>query len=208
MSSLASLRTATRRLLDEEDTDNTHFDDDELNDYLNQANQFLGVDTEWPLQTSTATAVEDQVLYTLPDDFVSLIEAYFDNKKLTVLERDDLNSISASWQDSESGKPIIIYKADNAVVGLWPPPDSDNADLELQVQYIKVPETMDEDVDIPDIHLAYQMCLPFYAAFLAESKIGNDKKAAVHSQSYERHKKALMSKVQRFSDDLFRFRWI
>lgn len=207
MSSLADLRTSTRRLLGEEDTSNTHFDDNELNDYLNQATGFLGVQMEWSLQTSIATAVIGQALYALPDDFVSLLDAYFDNGKLIVLEREDLNSINSRWQDASSGTPKIIYKADNAVVGLYPPPDSLNDGLELQVQYIKVPATLSEDVDVPDVHMAFQVCLPFYAAYLGESKLGNDKKATLHMQSYDLHRKALMSKVQSFSDDLLRFRW-
>lgn len=208
MAALATLRLQTRRLLDEEDTTNTHFTDTELNDYLNQGTAFLGVDLEWPIQTSVATTVLSQVLYALPDDFVELTEAYLDNKRLFVCQRDDLSSMGGTtWQDAEDGAPYAIYKADNAVVGLFPPPNADYAALDLQVQYVKVPETMTSDVDIPDLHIAYQVCLPFYAAYMGEGKLGNDKKAALHLQSYTLHKRALMSKVDGFSNDVKRFKW-
>lgn len=207
MSALSTLRTSVRRLINEEDSDDSHFTNDEINDYLNQATMFLGTQMEWPLQTSIASSVEDQALYSLPDDFISLVDVYFDNTKLDVLEREDLSAINPNWQDSASEKPRVVYKADNAVIGLYPAPNADNSNLNIQIQYIQVPATLSSDSDIPDLHTAFQMCLPFYAAFLCETKIGNDKKAQTDLQYYETHKKALMSKLQRFSDDLYRFRW-
>lgn len=207
MSSLSTLRTSVRRLINEEDSSDSHFTDDEINDYLNQATMFLGTQMEWPLQTSIASSVQDQALYSLPSDFISLVDVYFDNGKLDVLEREDLSAINPRWQDSDSGTPQYIYKADNAVIGLYPPPNSANSNLNIQIQYIQVPATLSGDSDVPDIHTAFQMCLPFYAAFLCETKLGNDKKAQTDLTYYESHKKALMSKLQRFSDDLYRFRW-
>lgn len=207
MSSLAELRTSTRRLVNEEDTDNTHFTDSELNDYLNQATKYLGVEMEWPIQISTATAIQDQALYTLPDDFLTIISVYFDSKRIQVFERDDLNAISASWQETPSGKPRYAYKADNMVMGLYPAPDATNAALSIQIEYIQVPATLSSDSDIPDLHAAYQMCLPFYAAFLCDYKLGNDKKADLHFKLYEKHRTTLMSRVQKFSEDAYRFRW-
>lgn len=208
MSSLSSLRTSLRRAISEEDSNNSNFTNTELDSYLNQATLFLGVEMEWPLQTSTAVGVLDQALYSLPDDFVSLVDAYYDDEHLTVLERADLTALNSSWQDATSGTPGSIYKADNAVIGLYPPPDSANAGLTLQIQYIQVPATLSADADIPDLHVAFQMCLPFYAAFLCESKVGNDKKAALQYQRFDLHRKSLMSKIQRFSPDSYRFRWI
>lgn len=207
MSALSTLRTSVRRLINEEDSDDSHFTNDEINDYLNQATMFLGTQMEWPLQTSIASSVEDQALYSLPDDFISLVDVYFDNTKLDVLEREDLSAINPNWQDSASEKPRVVYKADNAVIGLYPAPNADNSNLNIQIQYIQVPATLSGDSSVPDLHTAFHMCLPFYAAFLCETKIGNDKKAQTDLQYYETHKKALMSKLQRFSDDLYRFRW-
>lgn len=207
MSSLATLRTATRRAISEEVAANSNFTDTELDSYLNQATLFLGVEMEWPLQTSTAVGVEDQALYSLPADFVSLTDAYYNNQSLLVLDRTDLKAVNSNWQDADSGTPTCIYRADNAVIGLYPPPDAAAAGDTLQIQYIQVPATLSADGDIPDIHVAFQMCLPFYAAFLCEAKQGNDKKSEINLKLFEMHRKALMSKVQDFSPDLRRFRW-
>lgn len=68
MATRLTLATATRRLIDEEDEDNSQFTDQEIYDYINQAIRFLGTDVEWPFQTAEATSVEDQAVYTLPED--------------------------------------------------------------------------------------------------------------------------------------------
>lgn len=207
MSSLATLRIALRRAIAEETAANSNFTDTELDSYLNQATTFLGVRMEWALQTSTATGVEDQALYSLPSDFISLVDAYYNNQSLIVLDRTDLKAINSAWQDAESGTPTYIYRADNAVVGLFPSPDAAAAGDSLQIQYMQVPATLSEDADIPDIHSAFQMCLPFYAAFMCQSKLGNDKKADINLKLFDFHRAALASKVQQFSPDLMRFRW-
>lgn len=207
MASLSTLRERTRRWIDEEETGNTHYSDSEIDGYLNEATLFLGTSMEWPLQTSTTPTVADQALYGLPTDFISLVEIYVDNKKMTIVDRSDLHALNSAWQEVDSSFPTHAYKADNATFGLWPAPDSDHADLDIQIQYINVPATLSADADVPDLHEAFQLCLPYYAAFKCEGKIGNDKKADYNFKIFETHRKALMSKIQNFSDDLKRFRW-
>lgn len=207
MSSLATLRTTVRRYINESDSSNSHFTDSELDDYLNQAVTFLGTQMEWSTQVDAAVAVQDQSLYQLPDDFISLIDVYFDNQKLVILERADLGQISPVWQDDPSSTPKIAYKAAVSTIGLYPAPDSTQAGKTIQIQYLQIPATLSTDTDVPGIHTALQMCLPFYAAFLCDYKLGNEKRADGHLMKYDQHRKALMSKVQKFSDDTLRFRW-
>lgn len=207
MATRATLLTATRRYIDETDSDNSHFTDSELYDYINQAIRQMGTDTEWPLQTAEAVSVADQAVYTLPTDFIALTDAYFDNFKLTIIERADLSALTPSWQDSDSGTPRYAYKSDNAKFGLYPKPSTDQSGLTIQIQYIKVPADLSDDVTAPDIHVAFQDCIPFYAAFLCEHRLGNTKRSEGNLALYERFKKQLLSKVQRFSDELLRFRW-
>ena len=207
MASLADLRLATRRRINELDSTNSHFTDSELNDYLNQAVTFLGTQMEWPEQIDQATAVAGQSLYKLPDDFIELTDVYFNNKKLVILERADLGQISPDWQDDPPTTPTIAYRYNRNTVGLYRTPDANQTGYTLQIQYIYLPATLTQDTDVPDLHTAFQMCLPFYAAFLCESRLGNDKKADSNLVNFERHRKALLSKVQKYSDDLLRFRW-
>lgn len=207
MSSLATLRTSVRRYINEEDSANSHFTDAEINDYLNQGVTFLGTQMEWPSQVDQATATQDQALYALPEDFIALVDVYFDNHKLVILERADLGQISPVWQNDPSSTPKVAYKAAVATIGLYPAPDSTQSGKTIQIQYIHLPVTLASDTDVPDLHTSFQMCLPFYAAFLCDYKLGNDKKSDMHLLKYDQHRKALMSKIQRFSDDLHRFRW-
>lgn len=204
---LAALRTKTRRLIGEEDSLNSHFTDPELLDYLNQASLFLATEMEWPEQTSTAPSVQSQALYSLPSDFISLRDAYLDGVPLVVMDRSDLKQINSQWQSAADGTPLYFYKADNLAVGLWPAPDAAHAGKDLQIQYISLPADMADDTDVPDVHTAFQIALPFYAAYLCDYKLGNLKSSQIHFQQYELHKKRVMSKVQDFAEDAKRFKW-
>lgn len=204
-----ALLSQTRALIDETDSSNSHFTDAQIYTDLNQAIRYLGTDLEWPLQTAQATPIAEQAVYTLPENFVSLSDVFYDNKQLIILERADLSFINNNWQDDVSGLPVYAYKSDNAKIGLYPKPSSTwtaNSEL-IQIQYIKIPADLTDDVTAPDIHAAFHDCLPFYAAFMLEHKMGNDKRAQLNLSLYEAHKKRLTSRVQKFADDLFRFRW-
>lgn len=215
MSTKAQLRLDTYRAINEDDPEdptnttptNTHFSASEIDRYVQQAITLLGTEMEWAFKVSQAASVLDQALYQLPDDFIEATEVYFDGKALMVVDRGDLSAISTEWQTHPSGLPKYAYKADNDVIGIYPPPSSEYAGRTIQIQYIAVPATLSNEADVPDLHAAFQMCLPFYAAFLCESKLGNDKKAATNLSLYETHRKKLMSKVQAWSPDLMRFRW-
>jgi hypothetical protein len=208
MATRATLLTATRRRIDETDSDNSHFTDAEIYDYINQAIRQMGTDLEWPLQTAEAISVEDQAIYTLPTDFISLSGAYFDNSNLMVIERQDLTAVSGKWQETDAGVPRYAYKSDNAKFGLYPKPSAGESGKIIQIQYIKIPADLSDDTTPPDLHIAFQDLIPFYSAFLCEDRLGNTKKATYDLDLYEKHKKQLLSKVQRFSNDVLRFRWI
>lgn len=207
MASLSTLRTAVRRYINETDSTNSNFTDSELNDYLNQATLFLGTDMEWAIQTDTATAVPNQALYQLPSDFIELVDVYFNGTKIPIIDRADMGTISPSWQQDPVGTPRICYRFDPATFGLYNTPNSTQTGYQIQVQYIAMPPTLVNDSDVPDLQNAYHMCLPFYAAFICEHRMGNDKKADTNLQRYEQHKKILKGRVNKFSDDLMRFRW-
>lgn len=207
MATRLTLLATTRELIDEQDSTNSHFTNTQIYNYLNQAIRYLGTDIEWPLQTAQATAVADQAVYTLPEDFISLSDVYFDNNNIAIVERADLSAFQSNWQDATSGIPRYVYKSDNQKCGLWPKPDSTQSGKLLQIQYIKVPPDLTDDATSPDLHSAFNDCLPFYAAFMCEHGMGNSKRSETNMNLYEMHKKRLLSRVQRFADDTFRFRW-
>lgn len=204
-----ALLTSVRRMIDERDSDNSHFTDSEIYDYINEAIRLLGTELEWPLQTAEAPAVADQAVYALPEDFIALVDVYFDNRPLHIIQRDDLTAIRSDWQNATSGTPVFAYKSDNAKFGIYPKPSTEETsdDEVIQIQYVKLPANLSDDVTAPDLHTAFHDCLPFYAAYKCEDSMGNSKRAQSKLADYERHKKRIASVLQRFSDELLRFRW-
>lgn len=207
MATRLTLTSRVREYIDETDVNNSHFTDDQIYSFLNQAIRFMGTDLEWPIQTAQATGVQDQQIYTLPENFISLMDIYYDQSPLTVLDRQDLKDINQNWQAAPSGTPQYAFKSDNQKFGLYPPPDATNNGKIIQIQYIKVPIDLAGDTDVPDLHTALQDCLPFYAAYICQKSMGNSKAMAENMSDYNTHKKILTSKVQDFSDALLRFRW-
>jgi hypothetical protein len=207
MGTRISLCTTVRRYINEPDSANSNFLDAEIYDYLNQAIRYLGTEMEWPLQTAEATSVADQAVYALPEDFISLSDVYFNNSDIPVIDRTDLSTLRNDWQSAVSGLPAYAYKADNAKMGLYPKPDSVNAGKTIQIQYIKVPPDLTDDSTAPDLHVTFQDCLPFYAAFLCEHRMGNSKRADYNLALYESHKNKLKSKLQRYAEESMRLRW-
>lgn len=207
MAALSTLRTKTRKLIREETAANSHFTDSEIDSNINQAVEFIASELQWPTQISTATTIEGQALYSLPDDFIALVEIYLDNKPLPIYDRSDLVSIAPGWQEAASSTPRLAYRADSRTFGLWPAPDAASASDTIQIQYINIPAALSADADVPDLHSGFQLCIPFYAAFLCELSMGNDKKADVNFKLYDLHKKRLVTKVDKFADADRRFKW-
>lgn len=207
MGTRLTLAAKTREHIYEEDADNSHFTDAQIYDYVNQGIRQLGTDLEWPIQLAQATGVENQSVYALPTDFISLTNIYYDNAELIIIDRGDLTQINAKWQDAESGIPKYAYKQDNRKIGLYPKPSSEQAGLDIQIWYVKLPPDLSDDTTSPDLHIAFQDCVPFYAAWLCEHKMGNTKRANTNLAYYDDHKKRIQAKLQRFSDGLMRFRW-
>jgi len=207
MATRQTLLTAVRRRIDEEDSTNSHFTNSEIYDYINQAIRYLGTDLEWPIQLAQATSVANQAVYTLPDDFISISDFYFNNRDLPIVDRSDLTALAGQWQDAPASTPQYAYRQDNSKIGLFPKPNSDNDGLAIQIWYIKVPPDLEDDVTAPDLHVSFHDCLPFYAAFLCEDKLGNTKKSNKELELYEYHKKRITSRVEKFADESRRFRW-
>lgn len=207
MATRLTMTSRVREYINELDSTNSHFTDVQIYSFLNQAIRVMGTDLEWPIQTAQATSVAEQAIYTLPENFISLSDVYFDSSGIEVIDRGDLKAINYNWQQAVSGKPLYVYKSDNRKFGLYPKPDTEHADLLIQIQYIKIPIDIDSDTAVPDLHFAFQDCLPFYAAYLCQKILGNSKAMGENMSDYNTHKKLLTSKLQRFSDELYRFRW-
>ena len=96
--------------------------------------------------------------------------------------------------------------SDNRKFGLYPKPSATVAGQLIQIEYIKLPPDLESDSDVPDLHTAFQDCLPYYAAYICEKSIGNQKAKQANLDESEYHKKRLQSKLQKFSEEI-RFKW-
>lgn len=207
MATRSQLVARTRILLNERDSSNSHWTDEEIRTALGQGVRFLGTVMEWAQQTSEATSQENKRTYGLPSDFISLVDVYFDSKPLSVVSREDMPSINSDWMIQEAGEPQWAYKSDNAQIGLHPKPSSDYASKQIQIHYVKVPPSLENDDAEPDLHVSFHDCLPFYAAYFLQKGLGNENTSKSHMNDFEKHAKILMARVQRFADSLMAFRW-
>lgn len=207
MADLSSLRTATRRFIDETDSTNSSYSDSELNDYLNQAARKVASMLEWPIAIYTATSVSEQAEYTLPTGFLSIIQVHFDGRQIEVADRADLEGRYPDWQNASSGQPVVGYRADNSVLGLYQKPSSTYAGKTIEAHCIKLPADLSADADVPDLQQILQDIMPIRAAAFCQVRAGNLQAATYLEQLFDKEVLAAKSKVNKFAEDLLGFRW-
>lgn len=202
---LSTLETSVRRLIQEEDTSNTNFTSAEITDYLNEGIRRLATSLEWQLGVFTASTVQDQSVYSLPAHVVSIIDVYMDSKPLQIFDRTDLVRFNQGWLTEEASEPRYAYRADRNLLGLFPKPSSTWSSKELRIQVVKLPDTLVNGADTPDLHITFQDLLPFYAAFRCEMKGGNNARAADFLKLYQNGIKEVQGQLEKFADSSLRF---
>ena len=201
----SSLETATRRLIQEEDSTNTNYTSAEILDYINEGIRRLAATLGWPLAIFTATSVEDQSTYSIPGNIICLVDFYFDNEPLTVVDRSDLTGIDKSWLTADASKPRWAYRADRDKFGVYPKPDLDRAGKEMRIQAVKLSDTLVDSDDIPDLHVAFHDCVPYYAAFKCELKGGNNQRAADFLKIFKDYRDEMKGNLEKTSEQLMAF---
>jgi hypothetical protein len=204
---LGTLETSVRRLIQEEDTSNSSFTSSEIADYLNEGIRRLATSLEWQLAVFTASTVTDQTSYQLPAHVVSLIDVFIDSKPLSVLDRKDLISINQDWLTATSDEPRYAYRASRDTLGLYPKPSSTWNAKELRIQAVKLPDTLVDSSDAPNLHISFQDLLPYYAAFRCELKAGNNSRAADFLKLFQNGTKEIQAQLDRFSDAALGFQF-
>lgn len=201
----ASLEISARRLIQEEDPDNSNYTSSEILDYNNEGVRRLSTFLGWQYAVFTATSVEDQPTYTIPDHMITLMDFYFDGEPLPVVDRTDMPSIDASWLTATSNRPRFAYRADRNKFGLYPKPSSTYAGLEMRSQAIKLPDTLTDDEDIADIHLSFHDCIPYYGAFKCELKAGNNQRAADFLKIWKDYRDEIKGVLEKTADQMTAF---
>lgn len=200
-----SLETATRRLIFEEVPANSNYTSAEILDYINEGVRRLSTYLGWQLAIFTATSVEGQGTYTIPGHIICLLDFYYDNRPLVIVDRTDLPSIEQNWLSAANGRPRYAYRADRDKFGLYQKPDSTNAGKEMRCQAVKLPNTLVDSTDLADIHIAFHDCIPYYAAFKCEIKAGNNQRAADFLKIFKDYRDEIKDVLEETAQDLMAF---
>lgn len=201
----SSLETAARRLIQEEDSTNSNYTSPEILDYLNEGIRRLAAALGWPLAVFTATSIEDQSTYSIPAHIICIVDFYFDNEPLTIVDRTDLPSVDKSWLTAASGRPRWVYRADRDKFGLYQKPNEDNSGKEMRIQAVKLSDTLVDSTDLPDLHVAFHDCVPYYAAFKCELKGGNNQRAADFLKIFKDYRDELKGTLEKTSEQMMAF---
>lgn len=204
---LSTLETSTRRLIEEEDSTNSNFSTAEIYDYINEGLRRLATKLEWQLAIFTATTVQNQTTYTIPAHMIDIVDVYFNNILLIMVDRAEMSNVNSQWLGESAGQPKYAYKADRNKIGLFPKPDASNAGLELRMQGIKLPDNMSVSTDSPDIHYSLHDALPYFAAFRCEMKAGNNQRAADFLKLFQNGIADIQAQLDKFADGLLGFRF-
>jgi hypothetical protein len=200
-----SLETATRHLIFEEEAINSNFSSPEILDYINEAVRRLSTYLGWQLAIFTATSVEGKQTYSFPGHVICLLDFYFDNRALIIVDRTDMPNIDQNWRNAAEGRPRYAYRADRDKFGLYQKPDAANASKEMRFQAVKLPDTLVNSTDLADIHIAFHDCIPYYAAFKCELKAGNNQRAADFLKIYKDYRDEIKGVLEKTSEQLMAF---
>jgi hypothetical protein len=204
---LSALETSTRRLILEEDATNSFFSSSEIADYINEGIRRLATDLEWQMGVFTASTVQDQSTYSLPVHIVSIIDVSLDGQPLTIVDRSDLPRLHANWLSADAAQPTLAYRADRDRIGVYPKPSATWAAKQMRIQAVKLPDTLVDSGDTPDIHIVFQDLLPFYAAFRCQLKAGNREAAADMLKLFNNGTKSIQGQLEKFADRLMAFQF-
>jgi hypothetical protein len=201
----SSLETATRHLIFEEEAANSNYSSAEILGYTNEGVRRLSTYLGWQLAIFTATSIENKQTYSIPGYIICLVDFYFDNVPLVVIDRTDMPGVDQNWRNASSGKPRYAYRADRDRFGLYQKPDAANAGKEMRCQAVKMPDTLVNSTDLADIHIAFHDCIPYYAAFKAELKGGNNQRAADFLKIYKDFRDEIKGVLEKTAEGLAAF---
>lgn len=202
---VSSLETATRRLIQEEEAANSNYTSAEILDYLNEGIRRLATYLSWQLGIFTASTVENQPVYSIPGHLICLMDFYLDGEPLVVIDRTDLPAIEPQWLNAAAGKPRYAYRADRNKFGVFPKPSAEFADLEMRTQAVKLPDTVTDTTDIPDIHISFHDCIPYYGAFKCELKAGNNQRAADFLKIFKDFRDEIKATLEKTAEQMAAF---
>lgn len=189
MATLQQLRSRFYNFINQIEA-NSDFTTSEVNQLIYEGTVFLSVLIKWPRDIMSIPVSQGFDVYTLPQDNLLLLDAFYGNvnitgdvKPLKLLPITGLKEKVPSWLDNTTqaqGEPVYLSLLDKQSVIIKPTPNADAVtnSRKLIIQYIYYPAALTIDSDIPDLPVVYHDQLPYYAAHLAYAgKLNNSAKS-------------------------------
>ena len=182
---LSSIRTDTRRLINETNTVNTHCSETELNSWVNMWQSDIGIFLGLPKKSSRTATTVNIATYTLPSDFSYALELFYDQTlsggeiKLEETDQSELELLySREWRQDASTDPFHYYfpgveTSTTEVIAIHPPPNAANAGSnKMRLFYVAIAPTLSDDVDQPTIPDAYHNSAQYFVSAICFFKMG------------------------------------
>lgn len=207
----AQMIARARLFAGQTDSSNSNVTDAQCLDFANEwlSDMVAFIDQD-PITEATATTVENQATYNLPERAFVVSEVFMTDQNdkeypLRVYQSQDMLALAVSqtWRTDDAGQPLYAYKAGTGVLGIFPKPSSSYASKTLRIFYRRVPTAMTlSDTSGPNIPDLYHETAPYWIA----ARIGMVVKGVDLIKSmmlgYEERKRQLKSVAQRFTDDV------
>jgi len=193
------IRDAARLLISETDSENSHFNDSDLDNLINEWQRDAAIRVRSPRKEATQNTVQDQETYATPPDYLSSVVLMIEDldgkeEEIPFVHFEDLRSIfGRRWISDVAGTPRVYYFSDRDVLGIHPKPDADHGGKVMRLFYIPVPTDMTNDGDVPDIEEVFHQHAKHFVAAEAHASVQNMAMSDKMMARYE-------SKMQQFKE--------
>lgn len=208
----AQIRTQIRSLLG--DKNSVKFTDAELNTWIDLATDQIITRLEFDTAMATISTVQDEPNYGLPSNTLNgLNELYVTDingkeYKFDVVDQDQMSSLyGRMWRSDASGKPVIAYRADYNVLGLYPAPDSANSSKTIRIFYDRQAAAASSDSDSPIYLPMLHMANAHWAAMQGFFHLREQGLIDKHQAQFESYFRQAWHKANTFAKDRWQWRF-
>ena len=207
----AQIRTQIRNLLG--DLNTIKFTDVQLDTYIDLSTDYMITLLDFDTATATINTVEGEPNYQFASNQRDIKEIYVtasDGKayRMDVINQDELNALyGIAWRSDANGRPIIAYRADYNVVGLYPPPDSSNAGRQIRFFYNRNASALASDSDSPIYLPVLHMANAYWSAQQGFLRLREFEAARENERLFNKVFQQAWHKAQTFSEEQWGWRW-
>lgn len=181
------------------DPSNTRWSATQVQDRIQQAQEYFVLDTRCLVDTQTETVVDGQSEYDLPTDCLDITRVTHKGTKLGRISKFELDSYMSGDWSADGGTPALYYvdlDPNNKKLVLYPTPGSGDAGANLVEEWVKIPPTLTTDSSVPlDGHT---LLAPYHSALAYKAAsyllhVLPDEKSVKMAADYEAQYKDLVS---------------